>query len=118
MEHLIEIAVGYFRIKLSLLLEREASSFDELYLLVNDLLDLQEEFQALVQIAEDISNSNLWNSATMDSSIQLCFDVIRQRLNELLFTTMESPEENYRVLHELSEIREELDELTYLVIML
>jgi len=59
MEHLIEIAVGYFRIKLSLLLEREASSFDELYLLVNDLLDLQEEFQALVQIAEDISNSNL-----------------------------------------------------------
>jgi len=59
MEHLVEIAVSYLREKLSLLLEREASSFDELQLLVNDLLDLQEEFQALVQIAEDISNLNL-----------------------------------------------------------
>lgn len=53
----------------------------------------------------------------MDSCVQLCIDVIRHRIHVLLARIEEDQEEKYLILHELSKIREELDELNYLLVM-
>ena len=37
-------------------------TFDDLHRLVNQLLDLQEEFNRVLDIAEDYSNNNLQDS--------------------------------------------------------
>lgn len=58
MEYFVEYAVEYFRSKLLLLLEREPTSFEELHSLVQELLDLQEDFQGLVNFVEDIAHFN------------------------------------------------------------
>lgn len=53
----------------------------------------------------------------MDTYIQLCIDVIRHRIHVLLSKTEEDQEDKYQILHELSKIREELDDLNYLLTM-
>lgn len=55
MEYFVEYAVNYLRSKLLLLIEREPTSFEELHVLVQDLLDLQEDFQRFVNFVEDIT---------------------------------------------------------------
>jgi len=55
MELLIEVAIEFLRSKLNLIIAREPASLEELHCLVQDLLDLQDEFQALVNFIEDIN---------------------------------------------------------------
>jgi len=54
----------------------------------------------------------------MESCVKLCIDYIRQRILDLLSKTDVGEEEKYEILHELSELREELDELNHLLVML
>lgn len=54
MENFLDYAVNFFRSKLRLLFERELSSYDDLHILVQELLDLQEEFAGLLQFIEEL----------------------------------------------------------------
>ena len=58
MEYFVQFAVTYLRSKLTVLLESEPTSYDDLHSLVQELLNLQEEFQGLVNFIEDIENCN------------------------------------------------------------
>lgn len=53
----------------------------------------------------------------MDPWIQFCIDVIRHRVCLLLSRIDEPTEENNLDLRELSELRDEIDELNYLLTM-
>lgn len=52
MDYFAEFVVGYLRYKLLFLIEREPVCFEDFHILVQDLLDLQEEFQALVNLID------------------------------------------------------------------
>ena len=58
MDYFIEFAVTFLRSKLLVLMEREPSTYDELHTLVEELLNLQDEFQALVNFIDDVQNFN------------------------------------------------------------
>jgi hypothetical protein len=54
----------------------------------------------------------------MDFTTSYCVNFLRAKIAELLAQTETTPEENNQVLHELSELREALDDLMYMLIML
>jgi len=53
----------------------------------------------------------------MDFLVLNCINFLRDKIHDLLAQTETTQEENNQVLHELSEIREALDDLVYLLIM-
>jgi hypothetical protein len=62
MAYFIEFAVDFLRTKLIQLLAKEPNSFEDLHTLIQDLLNLQEEFSQLVQFIDDIQNFSLIHS--------------------------------------------------------
>ena len=59
MDRALEVCVDFFQFQLRNLLLQEPQTFEDLHRLVNQLLDLQEEFNRVLDIAEDYSNNNL-----------------------------------------------------------
>ena len=59
MDRSLEFCVDFFQFQLRNLLLQEPQTFEDLHRLVNQLLDLQEEFNRVLDIAEDYSNNNL-----------------------------------------------------------
>lgn len=59
MDRALEFCVDFFQFQLRNLLLQEPQTFEDLHRLVNQLLDLQEEFNRVLDIAEDYSNNNL-----------------------------------------------------------
>ena len=62
MDRSLQFCVDFFQFQLRSLLLQEPQTFDDLHRLVNQLLDLQEEFNRVLDIAEDYSNNNLQDS--------------------------------------------------------
>lgn len=59
MDHFLDYAVNFFRSKLQSLMEKELSSYDDLHSIVHELLDLQEEFEGLLDFIEDLERFHL-----------------------------------------------------------
>jgi hypothetical protein len=56
MDYFVQWAVDIFRSKLIALLEKNPTSYDDLHDLVDDLLNLQQEFEEVVSFVEDVAN--------------------------------------------------------------
>ena len=62
MDRSFQFCVDFFQFQLRNLLLQEPLTFDDLHSLVNQLLDLQEEFNRMLDIAEDYYNNNRQDS--------------------------------------------------------